>query len=98
MNNTVSSQHPLHRLLNFAKPYRRNIILGSAFSVCNKVFDVLPEILIGVSVDVVVNQKDSFLAKLGVADPMQQLWALAGLTVRISLCIALAWSRTGHAT
>jgi ATP-binding cassette, subfamily B, bacterial len=83
MNNALSSPHPLRRLLNFAKPYRRNIILGSVFSVCNKVFDVLPEILIGVSVDVVVNQKDSFLAKLGVIDPMQQLWALAALTVLI---------------
>ncbi|MGH8049872.1 MAG: ABC transporter ATP-binding protein [Arenimonas sp.] len=83
MNNAVLSQHPLRRLLNFAKPYRHNIILGSIFSVCNKVFDVLPEILIGVSVDVVVNQKDSFIAKLGVIDPMQQLWALAALTVLV---------------
>ena len=83
MNNPLSSLHPLQRLLNFAKPYRRNIILGSVFSVCNKVFDVLPEILIGVSVDVVVNQKDSFLAKLGVIDPMDQLWALAALTVLV---------------
>ena len=83
MNNVVLSQHPLRRLLNFAKPYRRNIILGSIFSVCNKVFDVLPEILIGVSVDVVVNQKDSFIAKFGITDPMQQLWALAALTVLI---------------
>lgn len=83
MNNALSSQHPLRRLLDFAKPYRRNIILGSIFSVCNKVFDVLPEILIGVSVDVVVNQKASFLAKLGIVDPMQQLWALAALTVLV---------------
>ena len=83
MNNAQSSQHPLRRLLNFAKPYRRNIVLGSVFSVCNKVFDVLPEILIGVSVDVVVNQRDSFLAQHGLVDPMLQLWALAALTVVI---------------
>jgi len=83
MNNARSSRHPLRRLLNFAKPYRRNILLGSVFSVCNKVFDVLPEILIGVSVDVVVNQKDSFLAKLGLVEPMDQLWALAALTVLV---------------
>ena len=83
INNALSSQHPLRRLLHFAKPYRRNIILGSVFSVCNKVFDVLPEILIGVSVDVVVNQKASFLAKLGISDPMDQLWTLAALTVLI---------------
>ncbi len=83
MNNSLPSAHPLRRLLNFARPYRRNIILGSLFSVCNKVFDVLPEILIGVSVDVVVNQKDSFVAKFGIADPMDQLWALAALTVLV---------------
>ena len=83
INNALSSQHPLRRLLHFAKPYRRNIILGSVFSVCNKVFDVLPEILIGVSVDVVVNQKASFLAKLGISDPMDQLWTLAALTVLV---------------
>ena len=83
MNNAQPSAHPLRRLLHFAKPYRRNILLGSLFSVCNKVFDVLPEILIGVSVDVVVNQKDSFIAKLGVIDPMDQLWALAALTVLV---------------
>lgn len=83
MNNSPPNAHPLRRLLNFARPYRRNIILGSLFSVCNKVFDVLPEILIGVSVDVVVNQKDSFVAKFGIADPMDQLWALAALTVLV---------------
>lgn len=75
--------HPLSRLLDFAKPYRRNIVLGTVFSVCNKVFDVLPEILIGVSVDVVVNREDSFLARHGLVDPMQQLWALAAMTVAI---------------
>lgn len=82
-NFVLSSQHPLRRLLNFAAPYHRNIIFGSVFSVCNKIFDVLPEILIGVSVDVVVNQKASFLAKMGLIDPMQQLWVLAALTVLV---------------
>ena len=81
MNNSLSSQHPLRRLLNFAKPYRRNIILGSVFSVCSKVFDVLPEILIGVSVDVVVNQKDSFLAKLGIIDPNALHWRVPCIAI-----------------
>jgi ATP-binding cassette, subfamily B, bacterial len=79
----TSPQHPLKRLLNFAKPYKRNIKLGIIFSVLNKFFDVLPEILIGVSVDVVVSQKDSFIAKFGIVDPMQQLWFLAGITVAV---------------
>jgi ATP-binding cassette subfamily B protein len=53
--------HPLTRLFAFARPYRRNAGLASMFSVLNKFFDVLPELLIGVAVDVVVNQKQSFL-------------------------------------
>jgi ATP-binding cassette, subfamily B, bacterial len=76
----VSSQHPLKRLLDFARAYQRNITLGTIFSVLNKFFDVLPEVLIGVSVDVVVSQKDSFVARFGIIDPMQQLWFLAALT------------------
>ena len=59
--------HPLSRLAAFARPYRRNAVLATVYSVLNKFFDVLPELLIGVAVDVVVNQKQSFLAKLGIA-------------------------------
>jgi ATP-binding cassette subfamily B protein len=76
--------HPLRRLLGFARPYRRDATLGAAFSVLNKIFDVLPELLIGVAVDVVVNQKASFLAtRLGIADPTRQLYLLVALTVAV---------------
>ncbi len=75
--------HPLSRLIGYGRPFRRRAIRASIFSALNKVFDVLPEILIGVAVDVVVNQRDSFLARLGVPDPAQQLWLLAGLTVLV---------------
>ena len=51
--------HPLTRLFAFARPYRRDAVLGTVYSVLNKFFDVLPELLIGVAVDVVVNQKAS---------------------------------------
>jgi ATP-binding cassette, subfamily B, bacterial len=78
-----TSTHPLKRLLNFARPYRRNMVLGSVYSALNKFFDVLPEVLIGVSVDVVVSQKNSFIAKFGIIDPMQQIWILAALAVII---------------
>lgn len=81
--------HPLTRLFAFARPYRRNAGLASMFSVLNKFFDVLPELLIGVAVDVVVNQKQSFLAGLGIAEPMTQLWWLVALTVLIWVCESL---------
>jgi ATP-binding cassette subfamily B protein len=75
--------HPLRRLFGYARPYRRDVTLATFYCVANKFFDVLPELLIGVAVDVVVNQKASFLARLGVADPLQQLLLLTLLTVLI---------------
>ncbi len=79
----MNANHPLKRLLHFAQPYRRDIRLGTLYSILNKVFDVLPELLIGVAVDVVVNQQDSFVARFGIKDPMQQLWLLVALTILI---------------
>ena len=73
--------HPLRRLYSFARPHRRSIVLGSVYSVLNKIFDVLPEILIGVAVDVVVNREASFIAGLGLPDPLHQLFALTALTI-----------------
>jgi ATP-binding cassette subfamily B protein len=75
--------HPLQRLSAFARPYRRDAVLGTVYSVLNKFFDVLPELLIGVAVDVVVNQRASFLARLGLVEPMRQLYVLVALTIAV---------------
>ena len=79
----MPAAHPLNRLFAFARPYRRDAVLGAIYSVLNKFFDVLPELLIGVAVDVVVNQKASFLARLGLPEPMHQLYALVALTIAV---------------
>lgn len=75
--------HPLRRLSAYAQPHRARARRASVYSVLNKIFDVLPELLIGVAVDVVVNQRDSFLARLGIVEPMDQLWLLTALTIVI---------------
>jgi ATP-binding cassette, subfamily B, bacterial len=75
--------HPLRRLYGYASAYRRNAVLGTVYSVLNKIFDVLPELLIGVAIDVVVNREDSFIARFGVVDPMDQLVVLTGITIAI---------------
>ncbi|MEO5768416.1 MAG: ABC transporter ATP-binding protein [Polyangia bacterium] len=75
--------HPLRRLFGYARQYRRDVWLASLFSVLNKFFDVLPEVLIGVAVDVVVHRKDSFLSRFGLSDPRQQIIGLAVVTVAI---------------
>ncbi len=74
-------RHPLTRLFGHARDYRRDALAATVFSVLNKVFDVLPEVLIGMAVDVVVNRKASFLARFGVVEPSHQLVLLAVLTI-----------------
>ncbi|WP_197493445.1 ABC transporter ATP-binding protein [Woeseia oceani] len=67
--------------MRYARGFRRRIVLASICSVMNKLFDVMPEILIGIAIDVVVRQKASFVAELGIADPKWQLALLGGLTL-----------------
>ncbi len=80
--------HPIQRLYQFAKAYRRDFRLATLYSVLNKFFDILPEVLIGAAVDVVVKGDQSFLARhvlvtVGITDTWQQLLFLGGLNVII---------------
>ena len=59
------------------------MVLASLYSILNKIFDLAPPLLIGAAVDTVVQQQDSFIARLGVPDVGTQLLVLAGLTVVI---------------
>lgn len=70
----------LIRLLRYARGYRTRILLASLCSMLNTFFDVLPEVLIGVAIDVVVNRDDSFLSALGVASPSSQIIVLGVIT------------------
>jgi len=78
-----SSFQALIRLLRYATSLRRRIWLATACSVLNKLFDVMPEILIGFAIDVIVRQEDSFIAGFGVTDPVRQMLLLGGLTLAI---------------
>ena len=78
-----SSFETLIRLLRYAAGFRRRIGLATTCSVLNKLFDVMPEILIGFAIDVIVRQEDSFIAGLGVRDPIRQIFLLGALTLAI---------------
>lgn len=71
------------RLLRYARGYRRTIIAATVCSVINKLFDIAPEILIGVAIDVVVNQERSFVARLGFESAHSQIVMLGVLTFLI---------------
>lgn len=80
--------HPLAKLFRQARAYKRDFQLATLYSILNKFFDVLPEVLIGVAVDVVVNGEKSFLAKrilgqFGVTDTWHQLIALGLVNIVI---------------
>ena len=78
-----SSFAALLRLLRYARGFRPRILFAATCSVLNKLFDVMPEILIGMAIDVVVRQHDSFIAALGIDDPKWQLGLLGVLTLAV---------------
>ena len=77
------SRSPLSRLLDRLSHHRRQVWLAATCSVLNKIFDLAPPVLIGAALDVVVEQEDSLLARLGVTDVIHQLVLLAVLTVLV---------------
>lgn len=83
MNELGTSFGALLHLLRYAKGYRRRIVLASTCSALNTFFDVMPEILIGVAIDVVVNREESFLAGFGFETPQSQILMLGFLTFLI---------------
>src|SRR3989338_10766685 len=73
----------LGRLHTYATFERWNIIKASTYSILNKIFDILPEVLIGVAVDVVIKRENSLVARFGIQNLEHQLVALAILTLFI---------------
>jgi ATP-binding cassette subfamily B protein len=71
---------PLLRLLSYMGTHHKRVAKASIYSVTNKIFDLAPEILIGMAIDVVVRKQESFLAGFGVIDPWDQILLLAVLT------------------
>src|SRR5579872_3954475 len=71
---------PLIQLWKYAAPQRPKIILAMFFSIINMLLDILPEILIGVAVNVVVKQENSLIAHWGFPDVKTQLIILAAIT------------------
>ena len=73
------------QLVSYAKPWRFKIIIASVYSIVNKLFDIMPEILIGFAVDLVVKRQDSFIASLGFTSVESQISILA-------ICTFFIWA------
>jgi ATP-binding cassette subfamily B protein len=83
MSDPSNPNDALQRLLRTLRPHRRLVWLATACSVLNKLFDLAPPVLIGLAVDVVVQQNTSWLAALGFTTVPLQLGVLAGLSFLI---------------
>jgi ATP-binding cassette subfamily B protein len=74
---------PFLHLYRSSIRYRSTCIAATCCSVLNKFFDIAPEVLIGVAVDVVVQRQNSFLARFGYTDVYHQLIMLCAITLII---------------
>ena len=75
------------RFFKYAKKWRLKILLATIYSIINKIFDIAPEILLGIAVDVVVGFANpdyyNFLDWLGFHGAKQQVIILAFSTFGI---------------
>lgn len=74
------NRSPLRRLWHYAEPHRGKLLRAVMWSVLNKAMDIAPPVLIGMAVDIVVNQEGAFLSSYGFETPRSQLVVLTVLT------------------
>ena len=75
---------PLQQLLIYSRAYRDDFWKAVACSILNKLFDLAPPALIGMAVDVVIQQHNSWIAQIGIKD-------IAGQLLFLTLLSALIW-------
>lgn len=71
------------RLFSYIKPYNIKVIIATICTVLHNICDIFPEVLIGITVDVLVNKQNSFLSYFGIVDVIYQLCILAGFMFMI---------------
>jgi ATP-binding cassette subfamily B protein len=72
----------LKRLWSYARAHRPRVILATVYTTLGKVMDVVPEVLIGVVIDVIVRGQESFMATIfGIEGRWEQLLVLAGVNL-----------------
>lgn len=68
------------RLLKYAPFNKTKLFFASTCSILNKICDIVPEILIGISIDTIVNRESSIIANLGIKNPFNQLYFIGTFT------------------
>ena len=97
----MKKMHPLAQIVFYTRPHKGTLILATISSVLNKLCDIVPEILIGIAIDVVVNQNHSVVAQLtGIQNSFTQLYVVGALTALLWIlesifeyCYLILWRR-----
>jgi len=74
---------PLIRLLRYGKTSQPQVLGAIANSILNTIFDLAPPYLIGIAINVVVNEENSLIARFGITSIIGQLAVLSLLTLLI---------------
>jgi len=82
---TSSKHHPLMRLWHYGRAYSFQVWGAIACSIFNTIFDLAPPYLIGIAIDVVVQQENSLISRFGFTSITTQL-------AIVSLITFLIWS------
>jgi ATP-binding cassette, subfamily B, bacterial len=80
-NHVSNKRSPWQRLLNYGQKYRGQIYQASTYSVINTILDLAPPWLVGIAVDILVQQQDSFIARFGIKEVVWQFALLSLITV-----------------
>ena len=75
-----SSIKSFGELINYIRPWKSQAGFAAICSTLNKIFDIAPEVLIGVAVDLVVEKENSFVASLGFESISSQVLFLGLVT------------------
>jgi len=81
--NQVSLRSPLRFIISYLIRKPVPLFLATLCTVINKVADILPEVLIGIAIDVVTGGGNKLLDSWGFTSPKTQLVILAGITILI---------------
>jgi ATP-binding cassette subfamily B protein len=79
----------IRRLYQYTKPLRAEIMLASLFSFLNTLFYILPELLVGLAVDIIVERQDSLLSRFGIINVHHQVIFLGLLTLIVWVLLSV---------
>lgn len=78
-----STTHSFIQLFHYIRPLRKDCAKAAFYSFFSKFIDILPEILLGLAINTVVEKENAWLARLGFTSLKMQLLLLSLMTLMV---------------